>query len=169
MKRILWNVAALLCGLIIGVIYMIYRCGYILDSKQKKAEKYFAYFNLLEKWMTCKEQNYKLADYFHNNNIVSVAIYGMGKVGKHLKHELEKVGIAVSYVIDEGEGVFYGKEEHYNLRDKLPDTDIVIVTPIEEFEDIKKRIVNNNEMLNVISFEELVDILKAEYCCKEKL
>lgn len=66
-----------------------------------------------------------------------------------MKHELEKTGIVVSYVVDEGEGVLYGEEKHYNLIDKWPDADIVIVTPIFGFEEIKNRILNNNKKLNV--------------------
>lgn len=161
MKRIWGNGIFFLCGLSIGIIYMIYRCGYLLDSKQKMSDKYFSYFNLLEQWLECSQKGYKLSDYFYCHNLSSAVIYGMGKMGKRLKYELEKDGIAICYVIDEGENVFYEEADHCNLRDKLPFVDLVIVTPIAEFDEIKDRILNNNQELKVISLKELVSTVKA--------
>ncbi len=136
---------------------MIYRCGYILEEKQKKSDKYLSYFNLLDRWLICKEKNNKFTDYFEKNKIETVAIYGMGKIGKHLKYELENAEIKIAYVIDEGERIIYSKEERYNLRDALPLVDIVIVTIIDEFEDIKTKIIEKNKMLKVISLNEIID------------
>lgn len=156
MKFIIKNMAAFLVGLVCGVVFMIYRCGYILENCQKRADKFISYFDLMERWMTCREQNVSLTKYFDENNIKSVAIYGMGKIGKHLKYELEKAGIAISYVIDVGEDVIYGKEEHYTLKDRLPMTDIVIVTPVYEYEAIKGKILHNNSKLKVVSVEVVI-------------
>ena len=69
---------------------------------------------------------------------------------------MEKEGIQVQFVIDEGETVIHEVDEHYNLQDKLSLTDLVIVTPIDEFEVIKGRILNNNKFLKVISAEEFI-------------
>lgn len=160
MKRLFWSGTFLLCGLSVGIVYMIYRCGYLLDNKQKMADKYLSYFNLLEQWLECRQRDYKFADYFYRHNLTSIAIYGMGKMGKRLKYELEKDGMEIRYVIDEGENVIYGEADHYNLRDKLPDVDMVVVTPIEEFEDIKDKILNNNKRLKVISLKDLVRAVK---------
>lgn len=151
-------------------IDMIYRCGYLLERTRQKAKKYLDYFNLLDQILACKERDYKIADYFAQNHIESVAIYGMGKIGKHLKYELEKNKIQRDYVIDERDDSDGSdrkgceKEIRYKLRDKLPDADIVIVTPMEEFEFIKNRITSNNKSLNVISIKELMDILRDKYC-----
>lgn len=156
MKHIIKHGLVFGAGFVGGIAFMIYRCGYILENCRKRTDKFISYFNLLERWMTCREQNYLFAQFFYKNNIKSVAIYGMGKIGKHLKYELEKAGITISYVIDEGENALYGKEEHYNLRDGLPMTDVVVVTPIYEYEEIKKRILNNNSKLKVVSVETVI-------------
>lgn len=68
----------------------------------------------------------------------------------------KKGGIEVSYVIDEGENVIYGKEEHYNLKDSLPMVDIVVVTPVYEYEEVKEKILNNNSKLKVVSVEMII-------------
>ena len=157
MKHILCILFLTVIGFISGVIFMIYRCGYILELKQKKLNKYFSYFNFLDSLLICKERNYKLRDYFDENNIETVAIYGMGKIGKHLKYELDKMGIKIAYVIDEGDSGIYCKEEHYNLRDDLPLVDVVIVTVIDEFEDIKNKLMDNNKMLKVVSIDNILE------------
>lgn len=156
MKNILYSIFIAVIGFIGGVIFMIYRCGYILENQRKRANKFYTYFGFLDNWLTCKEQNYSFGDYISKNNIQTVAIYGMGKIGKHLKYELEKAGIEIAYVIDEGENIIYSKETRYNLRDALPLVDLVIVTPMEEFEKIKNKILDNNKMLHVISVDEII-------------
>lgn len=156
MKRINCGVFLVLIGFAGGIVFMIYHCGYILENKQKKVDKYFSYFKFFDQWLSCKEQNYDFADYFNKHGIKSVAIYGMGRLGKHLKYELEKSGIKVDYVIDEGEKIIYGEETHYNLRDSLPLVDAVVVTPIDEFEEIKEKILENNKMLRVVSVDKVI-------------
>lgn len=156
MKNILYSIFIAVIGFIGGVIFMIYRCGYILENQRKRANKFYTYFGFLDNWLTCKEQNYGFGDYIRKNNIQTVAIYGMGKIGKHLKYELEKAGIKIAYVIDEGENIIYSKETRYNLRDALPLVDLVIVTPMEEFEEIRNKILDNNKMLHVISVDEII-------------
>lgn len=140
-----------------GVIFMIYLCGYILEARTKKADRFYAYFNLLDHWLTYKEHNYQFVNFFCENHIKSVAIYRMGKMGSHLKYELNKLGIPIKYVIDDGESVIYGKEIHYSVREKLPFVDVVIVTSIDEYDEIKNKIIQNNKMLKVISLEDIFD------------
>ena len=130
MKRVLCSILLAIMSFACGVVFIIYQCGYILESERKRADKFFSYFKLLDRWLTF--------------------------IGKHLKHELETAGIEVSYVIDEGESVIYGKERHYNLRDDLPLVDIVIVTPVNEFEEIKNNILDKNRILNVVSVNSVI-------------
>lgn len=157
MKRIGCVFLSIMIGCIIGVIFMIYRCGYILEREKKKADKYFSYFNFLDRWLIKKEQNFDYSEYFQEHNIKTAAIYGMGKIGKHLKYELENAGIEIAYVIDEGESIIYSDVVRYNLRDALPMVDLVIVTPIEEFEEVKNRILNNNASLLVVSVNNIIN------------
>lgn len=157
MKRILWNIGVLASGFMIGVLFIIYRCGYIVESSKKRADKFQTYFNFMDQWLEYKEQDAHFAKYFHKKNISSVAIYGMGKIGKHLKYELESEGVDLRYVIDESDAALYNNLPHYNLKDRLPLVDAVIVTPINEYEDIKKKILENNSKLKVILISEIID------------
>ncbi len=160
MKSILLKMFFGICGFLLGVIFIIYRCGYILEGKKKRADRFYAYFNLLDRWLSCKEQGYELVGFLKENNIKSVAIYRMGKIGNHLKYELDESGIEIKYVIDEEEDVIYGKEVHYNLQDNLPSVDAVIVTSVDEFEEVRDKILAINKILNVISLEQIIDYME---------
>ena len=69
MRRIVLKVLLVICGFFSGVVFMIYRCGYILKGEKKRADRFFAYFNLLDRWLVCKEHNNQFKDYFHKNCI----------------------------------------------------------------------------------------------------
>lgn len=157
MKKIFCILFICMSSFCIGIVYIIYRCGYILEDRQKRVDKFYAYFNLLDQWMCCKEQDLEFVDFFTENNIRSVSIYGMGKIGRHLAYELVRNGIKIEYVIDEGENALYGKEPHYNLQDDLPDVDAVIVTPIDIFDNIKDEILKKNKKMQVISLKTIVE------------
>ena len=64
MKKIISMCLSIILGFIAGVIFMIYRCGYILEREKKKADKYFTYFNFWDRWLMKKEQGYNYAEYF---------------------------------------------------------------------------------------------------------
>ena len=116
MRRIVLKVLLVICGFFSGVVFMIYRCGYILKGEKKRADRFFAYFNLLDRWLVCKEHNNQFKDYFHKNCIKNVAIYRMGKLGNHLRYELNKAEIKIVYIIDEWEDFIYDREVHYKDR-----------------------------------------------------
>lgn len=162
MRRIVLKVLLVICGFFSGVVFMIYRCGYILKGEKKRADRFFAYFNLLDRWLVCKEHNNQFEDYFHKNRIKNVAIYRMGKLGNHLRYELNKAEIKIVYVIDEWEDFIYDREVHYNIQDELPLVDAVIVTSIDEFETVKSKILEKNKMLNVISLETILDSIDGD-------
>lgn len=157
MVQIWYSVLLVVMGFAGGVVYMIYRCGYLLDKRQKLLEKKEVYFDVLDRWLLYKEQKDSWADYFKDKHIESAAIYGMANVGKHVKYELEKAGVRVAYVMDQSEKVLYGTEDHYSLNDELPMTDLVIVTALMDFEKIKKEIQQKNPMLKVISVDEMLN------------
>ena len=162
MRRIVLKVLLVICGFFSGVVFMIYRCGYILKGEKKRADRFFAYFNLLDRWLVCKEHNNQFKDYFHKNCIKTVAIYRMGKLGNHLRYELNKAEIKIVYIIDEWEDFIYDREVHYNIQDELPLVDAVIVTSIDEFETVKSKILKKNKMLNVISLETILDSIDGD-------
>ena len=74
MKNLFLKLALILCGFLVGVIFMVYRCGYILEGQKGREKKFHSFFNLLDRWLECKENGNQFSEYFHENNIKSVAI-----------------------------------------------------------------------------------------------
>ena len=151
----IWIVISIILGLALGGIAMLYRCGYLLDRKEDEIKKYSSYFELMDRWLSLKESGKDIGKYFEDNNIKTVAIYGIGKIGNHLRNELEKIGVKVVYIIDEGEKAFYHEKNIYSVKDKLPKVDLIVVTPINEYESIKEKIEEVND-ISVVSVDSII-------------
>ncbi len=117
--------------------------------------KYRSHYHLLHKWLLLKENEVSLGKYCVDYHINTIAIYGMGILGKHLLFEMQQNGIRVDYCIDRSIDHFQGLEI-YDVDKKLPQVDLIIVTPIDEYESIiKSLIVYENQ--RVTSLSEIID------------
>lgn len=95
-----------------------------------KAVKCFNY------WMTLRENDKHLADYLMQNEMKHVAIYGYGALGKHLVAELDDSEVFIEYIIDRDVRLNHLKYDIKQPGDILPEVDAIIVTPVDEFEQI---------------------------------
>lgn len=112
----------------------------VMLKKSKKIQhevndKYFEYFNLLNKWMRQKEKGISIADKLRQRGIQEVAIYGMGDIAKHLQQELAGTGVIVKYAIDRSVRSVI-EIDTYLPNSELPPVDAVIVTPFLEHDTI---------------------------------
>ena len=95
---------------------------------QDRADKFGYYYRVMDRWMELREKGISICDYFCNNNIARLAIYGYGDFARHLRWELEENCIKVQYVIDR-----QGNNIDVDLPvilpdDNLPECDAIIVT-----------------------------------------
>lgn len=121
---------------------------------EKRFEQ-FAY--ILNHWLLLRQRGKNLQLYFEDNQIQSIAIYGMGMLGERLYEELRDTPVRVAYAIDrmakdkqyEGLHVFGLDETNY------PVVDAVIVTPVQEYWEIAQ---NMGKKLDVpfLSLEDVV-------------
>lgn len=87
-------------------------------------------------WMILREKNKSIADFLVQNGIKDVAVYGYGALGKHLVSELDHSEISVRYIIDKNVRLNHLKYDIKQPDDFLPKVDAIIITPVDEFEDI---------------------------------
>lgn len=67
-----------------------------------------------------------------------VAVYGWGILGREFWKLAHKAGVAICFGIDSGKAAFMKPEiPLYNPREDLPKADIIIVTPVTGFQEIK--------------------------------
>lgn len=112
--------------------------------------------NILDRWLWLNESGKVLTSYFQERRYKSIAIYGLGMLGKHLLAELQNSQIRVSYGIDRR-----GKEWHYSFPvydtvSKLPEADVIVVTVAYEFETIYREL-KQKFTGKIISIEEILE------------
>lgn len=129
----------------------------IIDEEREKytLEKSVNYFVLLDFWLQAMEQNKKVSSFFKKRGYKKIAIYGMATLGKHLHFQLQDE-VEVIYTIDSGAITYRGMQcsMKENIT-QIPKPDAMVITPILEYDSIKRNILELIDM-DVISLEEVI-------------
>ena len=156
-------------GYLIAFFLGMLICVIVMKKQEKKSmEKYNlllckkdreldTYYKMTSKYISGK----KMKDYFIDNNLNHIAIYGLGRIGKNLVDEIIQSNICLEYVIDREISVTLGEYNGikcYNNNSILPIVDVIVVTVIDEYLEIAAHIKKKNN-LEVISLEEIVKCL----------
>ena len=120
--------------------------------KEVKRNKYL--FDVSIKFLNCVQENCSFKKYFKKNNIHSIAIYGIGVIGKALLYQLEKEKINISYIVDQVAGNIGSKYVTYKPEAELPEVDMMIVTSYG-YEEIEEKLLSKNVM-NVFSIYDIL-------------
>lgn len=118
---------------------------------------------LLEQWLTNKIYHKENSNYIKNVlGARTIAIYGAGRLGELIYDDLIECLIDIKYFIDKNaDSLYYGIDDVpiYNLIEarKAEPVDLIIVTPYQYFDVIKKDL---ESLLNfyptIISLEEII-------------
>lgn len=157
-------VTAFILGGIIGVL--VAGNAMIAEIKRLKAlsDKHFALFVLCDKWLELKQNERSIKQYLDRKEFKKVAIYGMGRLGKRLYLELRQQGVEIPCVIDRNGissklGVVCLSPES-----KIPSVDVIIVTAIRDFDEIKDNM-RGKVLDKIISLEEIISDCNDEDAC----
>lgn len=123
----------------------------LIDKKVMKYEKYASFEQKFS--VTSKE---KIEDKLLSKNINTVAIYGMGVYAQLLLSVLNQSKIKILYGVDKRNDVKKMGVKIYALDDTLPKADSIIITPISEYQKIKKELEKKVKNIEIISIEELL-------------
>lgn len=149
--------AAAFVGGIAGVAYLSQKS---LKKESELQQRYRAYYALTNQWVTNKNEGKKLEDYFKENNINSIAIYGMGTLCELLYGEIKNSDIKTAYFIDRNaEEIFYGEDGvpviNIDGMSDMEDVDAIIVTPVFDYDSISEDLTDVTD-IDIISLEEVV-------------
>ncbi len=127
-----------------------------LPGQNINGNKFKQYFDMFDKWFELIENGKNISEYFEKNAYKTMAIYGFGKVGKHFFNAISKTKIKIEYVIDQStkevsEDIIVKKPE-----DMYPLVDVIVVTPVFDYEKIKWEI-GKKYSGKVISLKELIE------------
>lgn len=155
MKKSCLAVLTMVAGAVTGAAGVGTYQGKIIKIKQKKVDKFKAYYNLLNQWLILKQDGKNLEQYFIDNQYETIAIYGMGEMGNRLYDELKNTSVKIEYAIDKEAGSTYSEIEVLEIEDNLPKVDAVIVTAVFAYEEVEK-LLSEKIDCNIISLEEVV-------------
>lgn len=129
--------------------------GRTIKKNEAKAGKFIGYFNLLDEWMTIKEEGKSFASYFEKNGYSQIAIYGLGKIGNHFLREMEGSDIQILYAIDAKGEQLNPNIPIYILDDEIPKADVIVVTATFDYDNIKENLEQRTD-IRIISIDEVV-------------
>lgn len=87
------------------------------------------------------EKGIKFTDVLPIGKGSRIAVYGNGKIGKHVIRELIKEEVNVCCIIDRVSCIsVFENIPIFSPEDNLPSMDIVLVTVVDEYEDIKQKL-----------------------------
>ena len=111
------------------------------NSLENNENKFYEYYQLLNRWMIGRNEGKKPADFFHQEGIHKIAVYGMGELANRFAVELEDTDIQIMYGIDRDVCCTNSRiEEIYYPDDHLPVVDAVVITPFLSAEEIEKNL-----------------------------
>lgn len=159
MKRLRKIISTVGIGLV--TIYITY--SWCKKNNYKKnmqisneSDKFNKMFHLMDDWINKKIQGKKIEDYLVSKNYRNIAIYGMSYIGQTLVNELENTEICIKYGIDRDAAVCWNEFPIIEPQDVTEEVDVIIVTAISFFNEIKNTL-QNNVRCPIISIEEIID------------
>lgn len=120
-----------------------------------KIDKFEMYYNLMERWMTVHEEGRTIADILAARNFHTIALYGLGKIGKHVVFELADSDITVSYGIDRAKPGIYNHIPVKKVEDDYPAVDAILVSAVYDFDEIEP-VLKEKTDCPVVSLEEIL-------------
>lgn len=130
-------------------------------SLQKLYKRDAAVADTYEQWIYKLQQGCSIKSVFEENAIYSVAVYGLGRIGKNLIAELANQNIRTLYCVDKNYGEDTYKEiPCYGIESMLPDADILIITVSGSVDEIKTEIAPITANIKFVkSFQEVLYVL----------
>lgn len=157
MKKGLIAVLSSVAGVVAGAAAVGKFSRQIVKDKYKKVDKFKSYYNMLNQWLTIRQEGGSLGEYFNKNDYAKIAVYGLGEMGNRLIDELKENRTEIVYGIDKNvENTFSGVRA-FSLEDVPIDekVDAVVVTAIFAFDEIKEQL-KDIFMCDIISLEDVV-------------
>lgn len=125
-------------------------------TENNSEKKYKCYFRILDRWLMLKNRGVLLVDFFLDNKIEKIVIYGGGEVACRLIEELEETSVEIIGIIDKNRNQVRAHLPVFKPTDKLPEIDAIIVTPIYSFLEIYIQLIQTVKC-RIISLSKVID------------
>lgn len=125
---------------------------------RKSVDKFWAYYELCNKWIKLIYDGYKLEEYFLENGYHKIAVYGLGELGNRLIEALEDTGIQVAYGIDSNTWAAFAEKIDivgFDEKESFDGVDCIVVTPVHVYKDVAEKL-RKKSTCDVISLEDVI-------------
>ena len=113
----------------------------LMKQSYRQTEKFRVFFELVAEWFTGEMSGKRISDWISARGYKTVAIYGMGTLGELTYLNLCKnKEICIKYGLDKNTSIKTTGMEIYNLDNCPEQVDLIIVTAVTAYEEIKKEI-----------------------------
>lgn len=154
MKKGMVSALSMLAGGLVAAGAVGKFCGDQVDNMHKTSDKHLALFLMMNQWVRVKQDGKTLFPYFEKYGYKKIAIYGMSYAGKTLLRELQNSEIEIVCGIDQREGM-NSEIAMVTMDDSWPDMDVIVVTAITFFEEIKENL-SEKVSCPIISLEDIL-------------
>lgn len=155
MKKGFLALAGAVVGAAAGAVAVNKLQGVAVDANEARVDKFKGYYHMLNQWVVLKQEGKSLEKYFVDNNYKTIAIYGMGEMGKRLYDELKDTSVQVKYIVDQDAAGTYSELQVIDKEEELEEVDVIVVTAIFAFDEIEGEL-NEKVDFPIVSLEDVV-------------
>ena len=154
MKGKFMHVLSAIFGAAVGAAAVEKVRGNKLNFWRNTSNKHLAMIRLYDQWVASKQEGKSIVDYFINNDIKTIAIYGMSFMGNRLYEELKNTNIEVKYAIDKKADNICADIDVISPKEDFPHVDAIVVTAFYFFDAIEEELCNKTD-IPLISLEDI--------------
>lgn len=114
----------------------------------------------LKRWLENRNNNLSFVDYFHEYQCSTIAIFDAGEIGRLLYEEIKGSDIKVAFFIDRNAEGIHNIDGipviPINKIAKQPEVDIIVVSPVYNYEEVLRLFMEVNKELRSIALKEAV-------------
>ncbi len=113
--------------------------------------KFESMFNVMNIWKSINERGHSISEFFKSREYKKVAIYGKGKIGKHIYYELLGSNTDVLYFVDKNSDM-EDEIRCFAPDDELPVCDCIVVSVTTNVSEIYKQIAKSfyGEIIRIV-------------------
>lgn len=132
----------------------------LLVQNEIKKQQNMQLYELMLKWFENDRKQINLEKFFVDNDVKEIAIYGKGKLGELFFFDITKTH-HIDYVcwIDKALATDLKQEiKIFNIADvnEYANVDMIVVTPIQYYDDIEKELYSLGIRTEIVSLEDIV-------------
>ena len=126
-----------------------------LNRLRDNHSKLVLYYSILDRWLKMRQLGRTVAEYFYEQNIKAIAIYGYKELGQRLYSELLDSDITVRYIIDKNADNIQADIDVYGNDEELPEVDAIVITATYYYDEIEDEL-SDHVKYPILNLEDVI-------------